>query len=1029
MATGSLRRQHIKVNSFRYASAVLRWIIEPPGSMDEKQRRRVRLLSAFLLLIAINTLIGAIAVKNAGNSSWPIMLVTAAVLAAGYVLSRTGYHRLATVLAVTVPAFPIFTMALFSLNQANVPAQLPWLALPLLVSSLLLSLRRTMIVAISYIAIIVVLIPFIDAPTSNLSQSLAFMFMIFFFVVAVTAVRQHDQSEVERQLTERKQAEEALRESEEKYRNVVENSKDSIVIVDPKGNIQFANEASVQLTGYSLDEGIGMNLRDMILLKYWPRSLMKLREALKGKQVPYFETAIKRKDSTIVPVESGGQAILKEGKVVGVQIIARDITERKQAEEALANEAIRRRILIEQSLDGIVILDENSKVYEANQRFAEMLGYSPEEVRELHTWDWDTQWTREELLEMGRNVDEAGLHLETYHQRKDGTTIDVEISINGAVCAGQKLIFCVCRDITERKRAEKLQHDENYVLTLLGQGAELSELLDAIVSLGESYDPAIKGSVMLYDSSKELLFQAAAPSLPDSYLKLLENGLPIGPNIGSCGTAAYLKERIIVPDIENSPLFKPFEEAVEQTINNGLLASWSQPIITSSGELLGTIANYSSKVGEPDTRNLMVLEWSARIAAIAIENKRAEDALKESEEKFSKAFLASPDSIAIVRIKDSKFIEVNDSFVRFNGYTREEVIGRTATELNIWADTEERNRILKIMEEQGRVRNEEFHYRKKSGEIGIGLFSAELINIGGEPCSIALTADITERKKMEDALKESEEKLSKAFNATPETIAITTFKDGRFLEVNDSFRRLTGYTHDEVIGRTSTDLNIWANTEDRVRMLQLLNKNGKVDTEEWEFRMKSGEIRNWLFSAERINIGGEPCLISMTIDITERKQAEENLKKALSDLEQSSARLAATNKELETFSYSVSHDLRSPLRSIDGFSQALLEDHGDKLDENGQDYLERLRGASQKMGELIDGLLKLSRLTRSEIHEEPVDLSALAEDIAARLQETPLEIHRQESARQNRVRRYPEQRQEDLLCERQWRRLRYDLCR
>ncbi|MCK4273466.1 MAG: hypothetical protein KAW90_01140, partial [Dehalococcoidales bacterium] len=107
----------------------------------------------------------------------------------------------------------------------------------------------------------------------------------------------------------------------------------------------------------------------------------------------------------------------------------------------------------------------------------------------------------------------------------------------------------------------------------------------------------------------------------------------------------------------------------------------------------------------------------------------------------------------------------------------------------------------------------------------------------------------------------------------------------------------------------------------------------------------------------------------------------------LSELEQSSARLAATNKELETFSYSVSHDLRSPLRSIDGFSQALLEDYSDKLDENGQDYLKRLRGASQKMGELIDGLLKLSRLTRSKMHEESVDLSALGEEIAARLQE------------------------------------------
>ena len=113
-----------------------------------------------------------------------------------------------------------------------------------------------------------------------------------------------------------------------------------------------------------------------------------------------------------------------------------------------------------------------------------------------------------------------------------------------------------------------------------------------------------------------------------------------------------------------------------------------------------------------------------------------------------------------------------------------------------------------------------------------------------------------------------------------------------------------------------------------------------------------------------------------------------SLKLALAGLEHSTAQLQATNKELESFSYSVSHDLRSPLRSIDGFSQALLEDYADTLDEKGQDYLKRLRGASQKMGELIDGLLKLSRVTRSEMHQEKIDLGTLAKDIIDRLKET-----------------------------------------
>jgi light-regulated signal transduction histidine kinase (bacteriophytochrome) len=103
------------------------------------------------------------------------------------------------------------------------------------------------------------------------------------------------------------------------------------------------------------------------------------------------------------------------------------------------------------------------------------------------------------------------------------------------------------------------------------------------------------------------------------------------------------------------------------------------------------------------------------------------------------------------------------------------------------------------------------------------------------------------------------------------------------------------------------------------------------------------------------------------------------------------AELTAVNHELEAFAYSVSHDLRAPLRSVDGFSQALLEDCADQLDAQGQDYLQRIRGASQRMGQLIDDLLHLSRLTRSEMHWERVDLSALAESIAAGLQASQVE--------------------------------------
>ncbi|WP_094228543.1 PAS domain-containing sensor histidine kinase [Methanolobus psychrotolerans] len=158
-------------------------------------------------------------------------------------------------------------------------------------------------------------------------------------------------------------------------------------------------------------------------------------------------------------VRTSGRPTIENGKVVKVTGILQDITERKQNELKIEEEAIRRRIFVEQSSDGIVVIDQNGKVFEANQKYADMLGYSLEEVLQLHVWDWDTPQTHEDLLEMIRNVDDSGDHFETRHRRKDGTFLDVEVSSNGAMFGEQKLAFCVCRDITRRKQDEdELRH-------------------------------------------------------------------------------------------------------------------------------------------------------------------------------------------------------------------------------------------------------------------------------------------------------------------------------------------------------------------------------------------------------------------------------------------------------------------------------------------------------------------------------------------------------------------------------------------
>ncbi len=213
----------------------------------------------------------------------------------------------------------------------------------------------------------------------------------------------------------------------------------------------------------------------------------------------------------------------------------------------------------------------------------------------------------------------------------------------------------------------------------------------------------------------------------------------------------------------------------------------------------------------------------------------------------------------------------------------------------------------------------------------------------------------------------------------------------RFLSVNPAFLRATGLAASQVVGKLMQEV-----VPEFAHALVLSNYREAIHdkkTVRWEevsvypAGTKYGEVAvTPIFDAD----GRCTNLVGTVHDITERRQAEEQIRRLNAELEQRvierTAQLEATNKELEAFSYSVSHDLRAPLRAIDGFSQILLEDYANRLDAQGADSLRRVRSASQLMGQLIDDLLMLSRVTRAVIQHERVDLSAAARAIAADLQ-------------------------------------------
>jgi light-regulated signal transduction histidine kinase (bacteriophytochrome) len=191
---------------------------------------------------------------------------------------------------------------------------------------------------------------------------------------------------------------------------------------------------------------------------------------------------------------------------------------------------------------------------------------------------------------------------------------------------------------------------------------------------------------------------------------------------------------------------------------------------------------------------------------------------------------------------------------------------------------------------------------------------------------------------------------------------------------------MTGYARDELIGSTTTEHGM-LHLEEQPTYQALLEADGKIAGLETTMKTKSGEIKYLLSSVEVISLHGEPHHLGCVVDLTARRQAEEALQEAHRTLEQRvierTSQLESANKELEAFSYSVSHDLRAPLRAINGFAGIISEDFGPQLPAEAKKYLERIRKGGEKMGCLIDDLLAFSQLNRQSMNRRTVDMVRL----------------------------------------------------
>jgi len=606
---------------------------------------------------------------------------------------------------------------------------------------------------------------------------------------------------------------------------------------------------------------------------------------------------------------------------------------RRGVEEALEQEAQRRRILVEQSRDGIVVLDDQGKVYEANRRYAEMLGYSLDEVHGLHVWDWDALWPRKAILEMIREVDAAGSHFETKHRRKDGTLLDVEISSNGAVVGGRKYVFCVCRDISERKKAEKD----------LREKLALQHQLSAIAAVAP-------GVLYSFRRKPDGTFSMPYATPP------VEEIFGLRPADVAADAAAAFNS--VHPD-DLPGMLASIEESART------LQLWHHEFRLRHPRK-GEIWAEAKSVPEKEADGSVL--WHGFVSDVT-DRKRTEAALLESETRL-RSILENAKAIIWVKSLEGRFLVVNGATAAALGVPRERLLGSTVHDLFPREEADEFEANDQAVIQQGQPCEFE-----ETASLGgqTRTFLAVKFPLRDERGVLlglaAICTDITERKRAEAALR-----LQGAALAAAANLIVITDRNGVIEWANPAFTRCSGYTLEEALGKRPGDL-VKSGVHPR-RFYEKMWETilaGNVWQGEVVNRRKDGELyhEDMTITPLRNPHGEITNFIAIKQDVTERKNLEAQLLRT--QRLESVGRLAS----------GIAHDLNnilSPVLMGAGILREVIEDPAaleivDSIEEGGN------RGAA-----IIKQLLAFGRGSQPEW--APIPLRSLVRDMVKLVEET-----------------------------------------
>ncbi|HSA92620.1 MAG TPA: PAS domain S-box protein [Terriglobales bacterium] len=639
-----------------------------------------------------------------------------------------------------------------------------------------------------------------------------------------------------------------MREAESTYCRLFERSLAALFRTTVDGRPLDCNDAFARMYGYDSREEVLRTPCENLYADPADRQDYVARLQREG-AVHNHELWCRRKDGTALCVLSS--AVLVRGTngepdvIEGMDI---DITGRKRAEEHLRI----RTAALEAAANAVLITGRDGTIIWANPAFSKLTGYSVEEAigrnpQFLKSGLHGTDFYRElwQTILSGRTWEG-----EMQNRRKDGSLYVEEMTITPVADHGEVTHFiAIKQDVTARKQAEEAlrRSEERYRLVTRATNNAV-------------WDWNIWTNETVWNDALQSLFGHPPPS-PDGD-----------------GHAWWL-ERVHEDDRAH----------VAATLHTALRGSGSVVAMEYRFQRAdGTFALVADRGYIMRNHEGDALRMIGAMADIT-ELRGVEMALRQSEDKFSRAFHSSPTPMIISTLQGGRYLDVNEAFLRMIGQTRSEVIGRTAFDIGFWWDAEQRSNVTEILRQRGRLVGRALQFRHKNGAQRSGQLSAELIQVAGQDCMLSVVTDETERVAAEEALRRSEERFRQLFESHLIGLHIARF-DGRVVMANDAWLKMTGYTRSDLAaGRANWKaMTPSEHVDSDVKAGQQLQASGTATPREKEYFRKDGSRFPVLIGLSKLE-GSKDEAVAFILDISERKRAEEERERLHSAIEHSAA--------------------------------------------------------------------------------------------------------------------------------------------